>query len=285
MLERRRKLRSSPGFLCSLSLGVGGRPVPRCWLPSYFWAMSLRCQAKSVSGVTRVASSPNAGAGRRSGAAVDRRVVPEELGSLPGGSRRRLTAVGSASLRGKPAGVEMNPKSDAWCQRNTPVTCHETPKPDVSQFAIDLPFQKDPVFGHFGRDLLVICNFSVLKVIRKMAPRCPCYYGAKYFSGFATTALRWWRPGTKQAPTTILRFFRVRPNSPAGACPLSGSQLDGESGLCRAGGGRPFLYSVACWADLLGVGRAAAHPCKVCVSRPILIILERSSRRLSSLLF
>ena len=32
-------------------------PAGGCWLPSYFWAISLRCQASKVSGVTMVATS------------------------------------------------------------------------------------------------------------------------------------------------------------------------------------------------------------------------------------
>jgi len=35
---------------------VRGRPAPRCEAPSYFWAISLRCQASKVSGVTMPAA-------------------------------------------------------------------------------------------------------------------------------------------------------------------------------------------------------------------------------------
>src|SRR4029434_7744415 len=38
-------------------IGGAGRPGPRLALPSYFSAMSLRCQASNVSGVTRSAMS------------------------------------------------------------------------------------------------------------------------------------------------------------------------------------------------------------------------------------
>src|SRR5262249_39352930 len=41
----------------SISSGVRGRPEQRRALPSYFCAISFRCQASSVSGVTMVASS------------------------------------------------------------------------------------------------------------------------------------------------------------------------------------------------------------------------------------
>jgi len=45
-------------------------------------------------------------------------------------------------------------KVGAWCQRNTPVACRDTPKPAVSEFAILLRFQKHPVFGHFATRVL-----------------------------------------------------------------------------------------------------------------------------------
>ena len=41
----------------SISLAVRGRPGPRLALPSYFSAISLRCQASNVSGVTMSAMS------------------------------------------------------------------------------------------------------------------------------------------------------------------------------------------------------------------------------------
>ena len=76
-----------------ISSCVRGRPGPRCLLPSYFMAISFRCQAKSVSGVTMVASSwstrrpgvlalPRSdSAGRRLGAAACCRVVHKAHGS------------------------------------------------------------------------------------------------------------------------------------------------------------------------------------------------------------
>ncbi len=41
----------------SRAAAVLGRPGPRCAVPSYFWAISFRCQANKVSGVTMVATS------------------------------------------------------------------------------------------------------------------------------------------------------------------------------------------------------------------------------------
>src|SRR6266511_2146439 len=45
----------------STSGSILGRPgALRCWEPSNFWATSLRCQARIVSGVTMVATSSRA---------------------------------------------------------------------------------------------------------------------------------------------------------------------------------------------------------------------------------
>jgi hypothetical protein len=49
-----------------------------------------------------------------------------------------------------PATVEMDPKSGAWCQCDTPSTCHDTLTPAIGGFIILVRFQKDPAFGYQG---------------------------------------------------------------------------------------------------------------------------------------
>jgi hypothetical protein len=110
----------------SISSLVRGRPGPRWLLPSYFLAMSLRCQARRVSSVTIAgqfreagaarASSPwppSAGADRRSGGGVWLPVARAALGFLRGDNRWRRAVAGPTIPQPKPAVIETGRRSCA----------------------------------------------------------------------------------------------------------------------------------------------------------------------------
>src|SRR5262249_44640415 len=76
---------SGPLTNVSISSGVRGRPDRRQPLPSYFWAISFRCHASTVTGVTIVAISRNSFLPSPIGLAASRRrfVRGEAEAALP----------------------------------------------------------------------------------------------------------------------------------------------------------------------------------------------------------